>query len=596
MDHPLKSAITPINFIQNPWTDELLLPPKPADDFQWNTFARPLPIEVFSIIAANLSKAELAKCVRASKEWNACFSPSLWETIHINAPQTYLQFVASAREGSLIRNGMFIKSITTQYFSLVDLLGTYSDACPNLTDLEVHSEDSPPESTPLSQSGDSWEVIGQTTAMGGSQHMRFGSGYQSSSRPKTLDLTNLTHLVQRIPKLRKLGLHGRMFTNQKCSSISRLFNVIPTTVEDLILANALPPFYVPPSATIEEDTEDSDSGEAAPLNITRIEFRICLLKDQVLIPLLRRCSRLRTLVNSSQIIAISQEVSSVLREHCNQLTELRLETNSKAFTDKIISHLIDASVKGWKSIHLPFAVCFGPLSAEALLKHAPSIEILRAYGCPGLTSSVVQKLLCTARNLKRLEVLDKRAFGRLATELDAQDIIQSRWVCHDLEVLKIKITGIPRPDLRVRTNSRPLSSPLHRGSMENSHSCQRMVYCQLGEMTRLKELVLGSEDRGRTGNHEEEQESEQEYFNPDRLQSWRQYECLSFTLESGMDHLRYLKSLKRLHLQGMAVGFGNAAEQLWAKDNLPELKYAYGDWNLEYRKVNGYGDDQYFKT
>ncbi|KAF9352863.1 hypothetical protein BGX26_009345 [Mortierella sp. AD094] len=631
MRHPVKTV--PRNFIQDPWIQVHFSSPKPADNHQWNTFAKPLPLEVFSVIAVYLSKAELAMCVRACKEWKSCFSPSLWETIHINSPEAFLLFVASAKEGSLIQNGAYIKSFTTHYFSIVDLLGTYIDACPNLTDLQVYSGDDPfeprprPVTSPSSQSRgigggfgqpagnltNAWsssaqadtpealprEATGQVATMGGTQRMRFGFEYQPPPPPKTLDLTDLTRLFQRILSLRKLRLHGRMFFKQKLSSISRLFNAIPTTVEDLIIAYALPPFYTPPNTGPEgtaadlEDAENSDCEEGAPLNITRIEFQISLLEDRILIPLLRRCSRLETLINSSQVSAISQEVCSALRQHCLQLTELR---SSGGFTDEIISHLIDASVKGWKSIHLPFAIHFGPLSAEALLKHAPSLEVLRAYGCPGLSSPVIQKLLCTAQNLKRLEVLDKRASGRLSTELDAQDIIQSRWICDDLEVLKIKIIGIPRPDLLIRTNKRPLSGPLHKGGMENSHSLQRMVYCQLGEMIRLKELVLGSEDRGRNANHEEEEENEQEYFSPDHLQSWRQYECLSFTLESGLDHLRHLKSLKRLHLQGMAVGFGNAAEQLWAKDNLPELKYAYGDWNHEYRKANGYGDDQYFNV
>ncbi|KAF9400110.1 hypothetical protein BGZ76_007777, partial [Entomortierella beljakovae] len=84
-------------------------------------------------------------------------------------------------------------------------------------------------------------------------------------------------------------------------------------------------------------------------------------------------------------------------------------------------------------------------------------------------------------------------YGEYEPKLDVQDIIQSRWVCEKLEVLRIKITGIPRPDLLVRTNGRPLSGPLHTGVMEDSYLLQRRIYSQLGALTHLTDLHLGSE-------------------------------------------------------------------------------------------------------
>ncbi|KAF9112360.1 hypothetical protein BGX27_003500 [Mortierella sp. AM989] len=264
-----------------------------------------------------------------------------------------------------------------------------------------------------------------------------------------------------------------------------------------------------------------------------------------------------------------------IRNHCLQLDKLHLERSFKVFnTDRAISDVIEASAGGWKSLHIPFLKAFGPLSAEALLKHSSSLEILYAPGCPGLTSRIIQDLLCSAPTLKDLDVLDKRSYGEYALELDAPDIIRSRWVCDKLEVLKIKITGIPRPDIRTRTNKRPLTGPLHEGRIEDSFSIQRRVYSQLGAMTCLKELTLGLSDRANHHFHRGEEEKEGEYYNPEHIQSWRQYECLSFTMASGMDGLRDLKMLERLDLQGMSVGFGGIAEQMWVKDNWPALKYA----------------------
>ncbi|KAF8951089.1 hypothetical protein BGZ46_004169, partial [Entomortierella lignicola] len=346
--------------------------------------------------------------------------------------------------------------------------------------------------------------------------------------------------------------------------------------------------------TTESDDIDDDEVVPLPLNIKRIEFKLSLLEDQEMIPLLKRCPKLETLVCGSQTEAISQELSLAIREHCPQLNELLLERSSLHFTDEIIAQLFNASTRGWKSIQIPFLISLGPLSAEALLKHAPSIEVLRAYGCSGLTSSVIQTLLSSAPNLKRLELLDRRAGGRIAIELDAQDIIQSPWICKELEVLRIKITGIRRPDLHIRTNKRPLTGPLHEGTM--SYSIQDKVYSQLGKMTRLKELILGADDPTISGfNEQQEIENEGEFYDRSHPQLWCQYECLSFTLESDMGRLQGLKSLERLHLSGMAVGFGDATEQEWVKDNWPSLKYSYGGWNSDDILNNGQRYDQFFK-
>ncbi|KAF9343299.1 hypothetical protein BGX26_005945, partial [Mortierella sp. AD094] len=236
------------------------------------------------------------------------------------------------------------------------------------------------------------------------------------------------------------------------------------------------------------------------------------------------------------------------------------------------------------------------LSEAALLKHAPSLETLRVRHCSGLTSPVIQELLCSAPNLKRLEALSMFSYGSSALSLDAQDIIRSRWVCDKLEVLGIKITGIPRPDLKVRTNGRPLSGPLHEGHIEDSYLIQRRIYSQLGAMTNLTDLVLGSDADEDVGNHElqiEEEENEGEYYQTGPTQIWQQYECLSFTLESGMNRLQNLKKLRRIHLQGLSVGFDGAPEQEWVKVNWPALKYSYGNWNGDgHGRCNG-GDEGY---
>ncbi|KAF8963555.1 hypothetical protein BGZ46_000946, partial [Entomortierella lignicola] len=411
---------------------------------------------------------------------------------------------------------------------------------------------------------------------------------ETPSPPKRqLAFANVVRFVQKNPGLRVLNLRGRMFSKQKLSSISRLLNAIPITLESLTLScmDGLNTALDNCATEIDDgDDDDHDQVNEGPLNISSIELGHSILYDSIIIPLLKRCSGLKMIAFIAVQTHISREVLSVLREHCPQLNTLSLMWSTVARRDEHISQLINASANGWKKISLVSPGAFGPLSRAALLKQATTLEDLRVLQCSGLDSCTIQELLCSASNLKRLHVLENQFWVKDPIHLDVQDLIQSRWVCDKLEILKIKISGIPRPDLRVRTNNRPLSGSLHEGDMKHSHSIQRRVYSQLGALTCLKKLVLGSEldcDMGHHALQWTESESEGEYYDEKNIQALRQYECLSFTLESGLDELRNLKALKILHLQRMSVGFGGASEQEWVRENWPELECAEGDWNYD---------------
>ncbi|KAF9085430.1 hypothetical protein BGX27_003467 [Mortierella sp. AM989] len=544
--------------------------------YQWSATAERLPLELLALIAGRLSKTDLSACVQVCKDWYNLFIPSLWETVKISHVN-YSRFIASVEEGSLARNGSFIKHFETRYYSIVQLLESHSDTCNNLVTLQIHAYF---KAVPVP----SFTAIPASDSLEGT---RVSSSKTPLPRQKPMDLAILTRLVRKNTKLQKLELYGSLFYYQEARSISRLVQAIPPTVETLAIPGmeSCRSNYESTVATAKlEDDKDYDLKEMIQLNVKRIKLQGGLPDAETLVYLLKRCPHIDTLIYTRTRGDGNRELCLLLREHCPKLRQLHVKRNHGS--DRDLSYLFDASSKGWISVDVATDV-FGPLSAAALLKHASSLEVFRGSDCPyGFNSSNIQRLLCTAPNLKHLDVLD--ALGRFDVKLDAQDIVQSRWICDKLEVLKIKITGIPRPDILIRTNSRPLTGPLHEGHAEDSILIQRMVYSQLGAMTRLKELFLGSDVADHPEDHDlywEEELSMGEYFDPKNLQSWRQYECLSFTLDSGMDRLCHLKSLEKIQIPGMCVGFDGAAEQEWVKDNWPALKYAYGDWNYigEYR-------------
>ncbi|KAF9964430.1 hypothetical protein BGZ70_006463, partial [Mortierella alpina] len=71
-----------------------------------------------------------------------------------------------------------------------------------------------------------------------------------------------------------------------------------------------------------------------------------------------------------------------------------------------------------------------------------------------------------------------------------------------------------------------------------------------------------------------EDDTEGEYHDQNLPQAECQYECLSFTLESGLDLLRDLKELRVIDLSNMAVGIDGEAEQQWMKKHWPLVRQA----------------------
>ncbi|KAG0381171.1 hypothetical protein BGX24_008075 [Mortierella sp. AD032] len=146
-------------------------------------------------------------------------------------------------------------------------------------------------------------------------------------------------------------------------------------------------------------------------------------------------------------------------------------------------------------------------------------------------------------------------FNQMNVVLDAKDISrmdevkegeeaegggEGGWVCLDLETFKCQIGGVPRPDVKFRTNGRPLTDPLHTSSTpQQSLDIQQKIYTQLGRLTQLRELVLGHHELNM--NYMmflDEMDTEGEYYdfdNPNQdVQGGYQYACLDMTLESEM--------------------------------------------------------------
>jgi hypothetical protein len=91
----------------------------------------------------------------------------------------------------------------------------------------------------------------------------------------------------------------------------------------------------------------------------------------------------------------------------------------------------------------------------------------------------LERLLCSATNLKEVSIIGNNNYDS-GVELDAQKIVESDWVCSNLEILECCIRNIPRPDITADLDDDDIKMMfvLERTSQQ-SLDLQQQVYSKL---------------------------------------------------------------------------------------------------------------------
>ncbi|CAO3570494.1 unnamed protein product [Mortierella alpina] len=495
-----------------------------------------------SEIASFLSPNDLAACARVNKNWFALYSRELWRTIDILDKQAFYRF-AYAAPAALVRNGHLMRDLQTEHYLLVRILAL-GHTCTRLRSLQICL-----------------------------------NGDENTQAMQAVDIDFLAKVLQRNPGLELLHVHDPITAPN--AHQARLFRAIPPGLTDLILhGTEFQQSYLESEGdqtvgafitTGDTDIFMDEGPSTFPLGLETLALVGCFDYNHALFQFLSRCQSLQHIELGGRDGIPIQRLCSLFQTYCPNLISLRLTVPSDHDTH-LADMICSGSVRGWRHMHLQGGD-LGPLSRQALLQRAWTLESLGLNFWDNLTSAEIQQFLCSASQLRKfvMEPVLPSTSGRL----HARDVIRSRWACQSLEVLKVVIDQIPRPDLGERTNGRPLEGALHEGaSMEESFQIQQRVYEQLGGLSQLRMLDLGISMRAQEWNdviYEAEVESETVFLDLDRPQQGRQYECLSFTLESGLGWMAGLRKLEALQLQNMAVGFEHWEEQQWAEQNWPCL-------------------------
>ncbi|KAG0366405.1 hypothetical protein BGZ54_005393 [Gamsiella multidivaricata] len=391
--------------------------------------------------------------------------------------------------------------------------------------------------------------------------------------------------------LRKLELTNHHYCRVKAISIEYLLNHCTPELEELLLSISFGSRAEVGSD--EQDMEDLDKQSVDP-GVELLQQIVSDLKDDgrewnlrrlaikgdlsgpgplVWLPLLRRCTRLQDLCVDLFTNASLEQLALTLSQCCPRIAEMTLRCMAGGpQDDSRIADLIRSSVS-WKQLSISFLHGFGPLSTAALIKHSSALETLILEECDGFTSEDIQTILSSCPRLKTFRAMTSNGMDFSSTVyLDAHEMVDSPWMCHRLENLKLVITGIARPDLQIDQYGQPLTGPLHDGTI-TGFELQRIVYQQLGKLARLQELWLGHD--------KQDLDDEENYHLTDMEGHWRfidpdeQFECLEFSLRSGLDLLAGLKELRVVNLDRMKTRIG-LSEVQWMTREWPKLERIIG--------------------
>ncbi|KAG0320045.1 hypothetical protein BGZ97_000882 [Linnemannia gamsii] len=258
--------------------------------------------------------------------------------------------------------------------------------------------------------------------------------------------------------------------------------------------------------------------------------------------------------------AMADEISSLRRNH------LHVDPSSNS-TPRAV----------WRSIKIKGCPLTSPEAFSAIIESSQhGLQNLMIYLGERISSQHVQTILHHGTALRCF------TFNHNRPLLDCRVMLQSTWNCTLLTQLDIHITGIPRPDVLFNwkgdkllsdgalaagtiTDSRTISS-----IMDESRRLQRQIYTRLATLVNLESLQLGitcpphlkaivTLSNGKRGLFDRGQ----------------QLNCLEMSLDSGLDILAGMRSLKMLNVQSMEHRIG-ISELKWFERELPNFQALSG--------------------
>ncbi|KAK3810945.1 MAG: hypothetical protein J3Q66DRAFT_350570 [Benniella sp.] len=215
--------------------------------------------------------------------------------------------------------------------------------------------------------------------------------------------------------------------------------------------------------------------------------------------------------------------------------------------------ILSSSRHGWWSVTIKYW-SLDNAAKMSLENHFSTLQMLDVSQCGSFTGDDLVKILSSCPHLHTLNDHfgdGTRIHSNAFIDRDPTTGLLKAWACEpSLRVLDIKITGIPRPDLK--TGGEEDHFIVEEAYYGQGREIQQLVYDRLARLTHLETILLAA------------------------VSVHDVLSCPEFTLESGLHKLAGLKSLERLDVWSMEVKLG-LEEVQWMAEHWPSLRLLHAD-------------------
>ncbi|KAG0375053.1 hypothetical protein BGX24_009602 [Mortierella sp. AD032] len=276
------------------------------------------------------------------------------------------------------------------------------------------------------------------------------------------------------------------------------------------------------------------------------------------------------------LLVFDDGTGPLLRTLCPCLSELVLSSTS-SFYDPTLAKLLRCSQSGWRTVEIEDAFFFGRLAYAALMESvATTLENLQVKNWRGFRQAWCLGLLrsTTREQLRRIGGVDDGDLEETTKELtvNAQDAYQEH------HMLTLRIIGVPRANVVSLRNGERLSLPDNRP--RGHYDVQKWIYTQLADLSGLQELVVGMRELNWSRlafcgiDPYSSSSIDIEEALRDRFETF-QYDCLEFSMASGLKILSGLTELRVLDVRSTAHNIG-VKELDWMHVHWPQLETIRG--------------------
>lgn len=542
--------------------------------------------ELDEVICRHLRTYDLAQCAQVSKKWHAIVAPHLWQdltppTIKTKAlcklvldDHLYAQQYQAAMEGDCETDQHSHAPSTTslpaltKYGKWVRWLPGPADLLQELRPVLQHRQVQPRHDVEVTAHELILHLFTRCPAFKLRYFMLHCQHLEERSGLWTAILENV------IPRVRFLSVHfSRYDHHPSFSKLVSLMDRCSVTLERLIVEVGITSTSIDTTQRIDDDEEHEST-----IGWTSLRELTLLCRGDGHDPkvfwtwLFKRCRRSKKLAVNDYRGSVKSAVECMLG-HMPHLDEIQICPNFE-MKDEQIATLLTGSTQGWKVIRLFGPLVMGESVTKAVLGHSSTLEVLHVYG-RAFTSNDLVRVLASCPNLRCLDDYPGNDRAEDSRYIHVNEFIDRdldtgalrTWKCEaSLKELRVKIKGIPRPDVK-EIESEKETYP------GQAREIQGYVYDRLARLINLETLWLEGKSSSKRYSGGLEMSLESGLHKLSGLKMLKELDVTQWKARVGVQEVQWMtQQWPRLHVVGGLCSEENVDAIAWLRENHPEIK------------------------